>query len=187
MERQSKPTTHPYLISLCPLLYLSTSTMSVESWISFFREVSGLLLTAERRFGIANSILADHLIERFELAVQSCTTIVGSLGSPSASLDHAEQSIVADYKTEIEQLIGHLRSLLDQWKEYRMLLDSTSFGGCSYQAPVVHTGRRGRPKFDVDKEQVEYLLTVSFNWSEIAALLGVSRMTLYRYMDGCVF
>ena len=61
-----------------------------------------------------------------------------------------------------------------------MLLDSTSFG-LSYQAPVTHTGRRGRPKFDIDKEQLEYLVSISFNWSEIAALLGVSRMTLYRY------
>ena len=160
--------------------------MSVESWISFFRELSSLLETAERRFGIANSVLADHLVERFELAVQSCTTIVANLDSPSASLSHAEQSIITVYKTEIEQLIGHLRSLLDQWKEYRMLLDSTSFGGFSYQVPVAHTGRRGRPKFDIDKEQIEYLLSLSFNWSEIAGLLGISRMTLYRYMQGCV-
>ena len=115
--------------------------MSVESWISFFQEVSSLLETAERRFGIANSILADHLIERFELAIQSCTTIAANLVNPSASLSHAEQSIITVYKTEIDQLIGHLRSLLDQWKEYRMLLDSTSFGGFSYQAPLAHTGR----------------------------------------------
>ena len=104
------------------------------------------------------------------------------MNNPSSSLSHAEQSIVSIYKTEIEQLMGHLRSLLDQWKEYRLLLDSTSCGGFSYQAPVAHTGRRGRPKFDIDKEQIEYLLSLSFNWSEIAALLGVSRMTLYRYM-----
>ena len=61
-----------------------------------------------------------------------------------------------------------------------MLLESTSIG-FSYQARIAHTGRRGRPKFDIDKEQIEYLLSLSFNWTEIAALLGVSRMTLYRY------
>ena len=100
--------------------------MSVESWISSFQEVSSLLETAERRFGIANSVLADHLIEKFELAIQLCTTIAANLVNPSASLSHAEQSIITVCKTEIDQLIGHLRSLLDQWKEYRMLLDSTS-------------------------------------------------------------
>ena len=153
--------------------------MSVESWISYFQEVSSLLETAETRFGIASANLADHLIERFELAIQSCSTIVACLDNPSASLNSDEQLIVTGYKREIDELIGCLRSLLDQWKEYRMLLDSTSFG-FSYQAHVVHTGRRGRLKFDIEKEQIEYLLSISFNWSEIAALLGVSRMTLYR-------
>ena len=58
---------------------------------------------------------------------------------------------------------GALRSLLDQWKEYRMLLNFTSFGGFSYQAPVAHTGRRSRPKFDIDKEQIEYLAFYHFH------------------------
>ena len=155
--------------------------MSVERWISYFQEVSGLLETAERHFGIVDSVLPDHLIERFELAIQSCTSIVACLEDPSASLSHAEQSVITGYKTEIEQLTSHLRSLLDHWRGYRMLLESTSFGGFSYQAPVAHTGRRGRPRFNIDKEQMEYLLSLSFNWSEIAALIGVSRMTLYRY------
>ena len=38
--------------------------------------MSSLLEIAERHFGIADSVLADHLIE---LAVQSCTTIVANL------------------------------------------------------------------------------------------------------------
>ena len=141
-------------------LVLLVIAMSVESWVSFFQELSSLLETSERRFGIANSVLADHLIERFELAVQSCTTIVASLDNPSSSLNYTEEAIITGYKTEIEELIGHLRSLLDRWKEYRTLLDSTSFGGFSYQASVAHNGRRGRPRFNIDKEQIEYLLTL---------------------------
>ena len=161
--------------------------MSTRSWISFFGEVSGLIETSERQFGIASASLADHLTERFEIAIQSCTGILNCLNNPpsSVSLDNDEQAIVVSYKREIDELNGYLRVLLDQWKEYRMLLDSTSFG-FSYRASVTHTGRRGRPRFDIDKEQLEYLLSVSFNWSEIAALLGVSRMTLYRYVYMCV-
>ena len=58
--------------------------MSVERWVSFFQEVSGLLETAERRFGIATSVRTDQLIERFELAIQSCTTIA-AYGTPNAT------------------------------------------------------------------------------------------------------
>ena len=35
----------------------------------------------------------------------------------------------------------------------------------------------------IAKEQIEYLLSISFTWTDIAALLGISRMTLYRYSD----
>ena len=39
---------------------------------------------------------------------------------------------------------------------------------------------RGRPSFDVEKSQLEYLRCLNFTWTEIANLIGVSRMTLYR-------
>lgn len=142
----------------------------------------GKLAATERRFGIAISSLADHLTERFEIAVQSCTTIIDCMDNPPVPLSNDEQAIVLSYKGEIDELIGYLRVLLDQWKEYRLLLDSTSSSSPYRASADIHTGRRGRPRFDIDRGQLEYLLSVSFNWSEIAALLGVSRMTLYRYV-----
>jgi DNA invertase Pin-like site-specific DNA recombinase len=45
---------------------------------------------------------------------------------------------------------------------------------------TISIGRPGRPKFEVTKEQIEYLLLLSFTCNEIAALLGISRTTLYR-------
>ena len=50
----------------------------------------------------------------------------------------------------------------------------------AYHAPLVRLPRRGRPAFDISQEQLEYLSSLSLNWSQIAALLGVSRMTIYR-------
>ena len=38
----------------------------------------------------------------------------------------------------------------------------------------------GRPRFDISQEQVVYLRSLSFSWSHISSMLGVSRMTLYR-------
>ena len=44
-----------------------------------------------------------------------------------------------------------------------------------------HLSPRGRrPRFEISKDQVVYLASLSFTWTEIAALLGVSRMTLFR-------
>ena len=39
---------------------------------------------------------------------------------------------------------------------------------------------RGRPKFEIMKEQLEYLHSMNFSWTQIAELLGVSIMTIYR-------
>ena len=135
----------------------------------------------ERQHGIANAALSEHIIERLDLAIQSCTTIAHELANPSVSLTQEEQSTLDEFKASLDELLSCLRLLLEEWKDYNSLYASAHFGS-SYQVPVLHTGRsrRGRLRFEIEKEQLEYLLSISFNWSEIAALLGVSRMTLYR-------
>ena len=53
--------------------------------------------------------------------------------------------------------------------------------GTSFQLSTSReVGGPGRPKFNITKEQLEYLSSMSFSWSQIAHLLGVSRMTIYR-------
>ena len=37
----------------------------------------------------------------------------------------------------------------------------------------------GRSKFYVSRDQLEYLSSMSFNWTQIAEMLGVSQMTIY--------
>ena len=39
---------------------------------------------------------------------------------------------------------------------------------------------RGRPRFSVSKSQIEGLRDLGFTWSKIAAMIGVSRITLHR-------
>ena len=52
----------------------------------------------------------------------------------------------------------------------------------AYRVPVVHTGRQGRPRFYVTREQLGYLASLSFTWSERAVILWVSRTTIFRYV-----
>ena len=70
-----------------------------------------------------------------------------------------------------------LRSICQQWETYTDEIQSQQRN--SYQVPLVST-RLGRPRFDISQEQLIYLHSLSFSWSQIAAILGVSRMTLYR-------
>ena len=49
-----------------------------------------------------------------------------------------------------------------------------------YHVPVIFSGRRGRPSYNISREQILYLRSLSFHWNVIAKLLGISVMTLYR-------
>ena len=53
---------------------------------------------------------------------------------------------------------------------------ATSAYRVSQQAP----SGRGRPCFNISEHQLECFRSLSFTWTDIAALLGVSRMTIFR-------
>ena len=77
---------------------------------------------------------------------------------------------------ELEQ-VGRSISLLLELEE---LLGDSSHSASSVRR---HSPRgRGRPKFDICKEQIEHLLKLNFSCLKIASLLGVSLRTLRRRM-----
>lgn len=49
-----------------------------------------------------------------------------------------------------------------------------------YRSQRTYTGRKGQPKFDVAKGQIEFLRDMHFSWEKIAELLGISTKTLSR-------
>ena len=94
-----------------------------------------------------------------------------------------------DYYASTQELIECIKVIYRKWEEYEGVLDSflTERPSVAYQTPVgtLRTGP-GRPRFDISKEQLEYLSSLSFKWNEIALLLGVSRMTVYRYVHNII-
>lgn len=71
--------------------------------------------------------------------------------------------------------LSEVSSYLNRCLDYVLTVPDTA-----YRSPTIQTGHRGRPRFDVSANQLEYLASLSFSWSAIANMLGVSRMTLYR-------
>ena len=45
---------------------------------------------------------------------------------------------------------------------------------------LLYSGMQGRPSFSIHRSQLEYLRQLNFSWTEIADLVGVSCMTIYR-------
>ena len=66
-----------------------------------------------------------------------------------------------------------------QWQDYQ---DDYETRGrrFSYNAQLIYTSQPGRPRFNVTAPQLQYLRSMSFTWVQIAEILGVSYMTVYR-------
>ena len=66
------------------------------------------------------------------------------------------------------------------------LLGESERDGCTFstndslQAEFAVTGQRGRPRFLISKDQLDFLLDLRFTSGEIASLLGVSERTVKR-------
>ena len=55
--------------------------------------------------------------------------------------------------------------------------------GQGYQAQLNCTGGRGRPSFEITREQLSFLLDQGFKVKEISVMLGVGQRTVERRMS----
>ena len=145
----------------------------MEEWTKFFEEVASLLQELNRQYGVGNLSYASYALERLEVCLSSCRSLISALNSVNSS----SEALCND----LGELVTCLTAIRAQWLQYIEVLDSlgdaTRF---AFRAELVGTGHQGRPRFLVSREQIEYLWSLSFSWSEIASLLGISRSTLFR-------
>lgn len=69
-----------------------------------------------------------------------------------------------------------------KWEKYTDALDAVPTTVPLETQRLSWHGGPGTPHFKISKSQLEYLASLSFKWPEVAALLGVSRMTIYRFV-----
>ena len=146
-------------------------------WTQFFDELSRFLRSADRQYGLCDEQYCDYAINRFETAVQNVDGFKERVQTADGSVDDTES--LHSISLLLTDLHHELTSLLQQWQEYSDRIDA-EVSIVRYSAPLHHHGDRGRPAFSISRQQLEYLRSLSFSWTEIASLLGVSRMTIYR-------
>ena len=84
------------------------------------------------------------------------------------------------YLFQLEELLTCLRQLSALWENYLDQLElQICVAGYAVRVDRSHRGL-GRPRLDIGRDQLEHLLSLSFNCTQIASILGVSRMTVYR-------
>ncbi|XP_064391074.1 uncharacterized protein LOC135338911 [Halichondria panicea] len=145
--------------------------VDISSWCDFFSEVSRFVDMLERQYGLANVAFTEYAVLRLSTTIRSLQSIEEALIAHENSDDLEE---IIGYVNELSDILMVLQSV---WSSYEEAMKNTSV--VQRVPPTVGNGR-GRPRFDITQEQIEYLRYLSFSWSSISSLLGVSRMTLYR-------
>ena len=148
-------------------------------WNQYFSNLAQFLRDLGRQTGIASVSYAEYAIERLEMCEGVCAHLIGVFDASESVTENEERSVVERYKHRFRMLRRQLHSLRIQWHEYCATVENSS--ATSFCAPLQYQPhQRGRPSFLILPEQLECLRSLSFTWVEIASLIGVSRMTLYR-------
>ena len=93
----------------------------------------------------------------------------------------ANEVVMGESTGSLSEACEHLRSAL-QIIDILKAEHSAGSPQHSHRPAVVH-GRFGRPRYDISREQLQYLLENKFTIPQISNMLGVSQRTLHRRMN----
>lgn len=153
----------------------------MAAWESFFEEMSLFFRSAERQMSsrLPSESFTHYVLEKITIYCSSVSSLLANMRATleDGSTNHSESSIISEYVLLLEEIYQYLRSTAQEWDLH---LDEIN-QNFSYLSPTVQLqGRLGRPRFDISRDQLEYLSSMSFTWTQISSMLGVSRMTIYR-------
>lgn len=147
----------------------------IEGWERYFTELSSFIRLICRHEDSANENFVEFACDRLEMCVGHVSSLIHHL---QTFLVHdeteAERNVRERYSMYLTELKECLLSMLRRW------LRSFDQVQSSYSASSIRTTLRGRPKFQITKQQLEYLRSMSFKWVQIAEIIGVSYMTVLR-------
>lgn len=96
-----------------------------------------------------------------------------------ALIDEQNRHIAVRYIQDMEDLLQCLRPLSQEWQKF-LDFKERYVDAVAYRSFLENTSQRRRPRFIVSCEQLLYLRSLSFTWTEIVSFLGVSRMAIFR-------
>ena len=143
-----------------------------------FQDIESFLRASGHELGYCSVSYGTHTLERMELYMSSLVYLKNLLDDNIMQMSEQHRSAVIECVGQITRLISCLRSLAKEWQLYVDTKEQQA-DLVRYHASIQQSGR-GRPRFLVAKEQLEYLHSLGFTWTDVAHLIGVSRMTVYR-------
>ena len=150
----------------------SSSDSLLWGWETFIEQLGHFFDSTIRNPSSTSESYAAYVVERFEVCIIMLNAIKLNLYS---STDVTLQR----YRDQVDEILSICRSLSVTWeRNLDIFSNSTNETGTAH--PPLLRSNGGRPRFDITREQLIYLASMSFTWTDIARMLGVSRMIIYR-------
>ena len=161
------------------MLFINMDETDLSGWERFFDELSSFIRNLNRQRGTANEDFSEYVVERLETCIRSVSALIHHLRLNTPTDEEAAR-VGVQYSANLSELLECLRSMLREWQDYLNHYQSRSTS--SYRASLTLSvpSQLGRPRFDISREQLQYLRSMSFTWVQISEILGVSHMTIYR-------
>ena len=119
--------------------------------------------------------IADNMLSTSERTCSLCVIFLFLFECREDEISHAIVEKLQTLIGQYEQFTRRYRDVIQNLQEQ----ETDNRFRCQNE-PAFGENLRGRPRFRVTKAQIESLREISFSWTKIAELIGVSRVTLYR-------
>ena len=154
--------------------------ISTWGWEDYFQDLGQFIQSTEINYSpYVTSEYAEYVVDRLAIGLRN-TTILAERTMQSVDFrDHnvtMESPAIFSITEALGQLIAVVSELKGKWESLLVELSQPDY----VNANRYHVPKQANGKLAIEKEQIEYLRSLSFSWTDIAVLLGVSRMTLYR-------
>ena len=120
----------------------------------------------------ANEAYSEYVLQHLQTSLLSLSALMDHLHT-SVHVNDQQAVVCAHYYSEMAELVVCFREIALQWErhvdEHTMRDMATSYSA-GYDG-VAHSGRQ---RFNITREQIEHLASMSFSWTQIAGMLGVS-------------
>lgn len=159
----------------------ASNSAATWGWTSYFTEIATFIQSSERQFGrYVNQQFVEYVVGRLTGYLRHITDLRQHIADARQTAGSEEgRSAIQSLVSSLDQLLHLLHQLIQQWQQH---LESIGIQRTSsrYNTPRQQSPGPGRPSFTITQEQLVHLRSLSFTWTDISRMLGVSRMTLHR-------
>ena len=142
-------------------------------WIVFFNNIKSFVRDLQRKCGLCNLRYVEYALERLDICLRSISLVIDLFNEALGTTNHSEEDgsqirILLFYRGQLEELVVCLQQIAIEWQSLKDMLDANELSPNAYRVTVVPTGSHGRSRFQITQEQLEYLHSLSFLWSDIS-------------------